>query len=235
MKYKEEELFLPVKNFFENKGFSVKGEVKNCDIVALKDDITVICELKTAFNLKLVYQVMDRKTISENVYAVIPRPEKGQNTKDFKNMVKLLKLLNVGLITVALDSPIKIVEVIIEPFEGKSYKNKKKQSLLKKEFSERNMDLNSGGINKRRILTAYMEKSINVLCTLYKLETSSPKDIKSICNEEKTGNILQNNVYGWFERVKKGTYRVSEKGKEFINSDEYREVKEYYRNIINDK
>ena len=129
MKSSETELYLPVKTFFEDIGFSVKGEVKSCDLMAVREDIIIICELKLSFSLKLLYQLMDRKALTENVYAVIPRPKKGHNTKEWKNIVKLLKALDMGLITVALDSPIKTVEVILEPFDGNSYKNKKRQAI----------------------------------------------------------------------------------------------------------
>lgn len=228
MKHKESELYYPLKEFFENKGFEVQGEVKNCDVVAIKDDITVICEMKTSFNLKLLYQILDRKSITENVYAVIPRPTKGHNTKEFKNIIKLLKALDMGLITVAIDSPIKTVEVIIEPYNGKSYKNSRKVYLLKNEFDKRNINSNIGGVNKQKILTAYMEKSIKILCYIGDSECVSLKDIKYICGEEKTSSILQKNVYGWFERVKKGFYKLSKEGREFLLSNEYEEVKKYY-------
>ena len=32
----EKELFLPTRLYFEKQGFSVDGEVKNCDLVAIK-------------------------------------------------------------------------------------------------------------------------------------------------------------------------------------------------------
>ena len=54
----EEELYIPVKKYFENKGFKIKGEVKNCDMAGVKGDILLVVELKRNFNLKLVYQVL---------------------------------------------------------------------------------------------------------------------------------------------------------------------------------
>ena len=40
----EKELYLPTRHFFEKQGFSVDGEVKNCDLVAIKNDIVVVAE-----------------------------------------------------------------------------------------------------------------------------------------------------------------------------------------------
>ena len=59
----ETALYLPVKRFLEKLGFTVKGEVGGCDLVALSGDdppIVVIGELKLSFNLELVLQAVDR-------------------------------------------------------------------------------------------------------------------------------------------------------------------------------
>src|SRR5207247_2655152 len=55
----ETALYLPVKRFLEKLGFTVKGEVGGCDLVALSGDdppIVVIGELKLSFNLELIQQ-----------------------------------------------------------------------------------------------------------------------------------------------------------------------------------
>ena len=49
----ETELYLPVKAFLEAQGYRVRGEVKNCDIAATKDDELLIVELKTSANMTL--------------------------------------------------------------------------------------------------------------------------------------------------------------------------------------
>jgi hypothetical protein len=55
----ETSLYLPVKRHLESLGFTVKGEVGGCDLVALSGDdppIVVIGELKLSFNLELILQ-----------------------------------------------------------------------------------------------------------------------------------------------------------------------------------
>ena len=71
----ETDLYLPVQRFFSELGFKVDAEVRDCDIVASKDDIVVICELKRGFTIELVYQLVNRKKMTPYVYAVIPRPK----------------------------------------------------------------------------------------------------------------------------------------------------------------
>ena len=57
--FKESDLYAPVCEYFESVGYTVQAEVKNCDLVAVKDSETIIAELKTSFCLKLVYQALD--------------------------------------------------------------------------------------------------------------------------------------------------------------------------------
>ena len=67
----ETSLYRPVKVFLEGLGFVVKGEVRDCDLVALKGDnlpVVVICELKLTFNLELILQGVDRATASDEVW-----------------------------------------------------------------------------------------------------------------------------------------------------------------------
>ena len=71
----EAALYGPVKRFFESRGFTVKGEVKGCDLVARRgDEPPVIVELKLRFTLGLVLQGIDRLAISDRVYLAVPRP-----------------------------------------------------------------------------------------------------------------------------------------------------------------
>jgi hypothetical protein len=59
----ETSLYGPVKHYLEMLGFTVKGEVCGCDLVALRGDeppMVVIGELKLSFNLDLVLQAVDR-------------------------------------------------------------------------------------------------------------------------------------------------------------------------------
>ena len=80
----EKDLYEPVCRMLEDAGYEVKGEVKNCDIAAVIDGEMTVIELKKSFNIKLVYQLLDRQTFTDNVYAVIARPDKGAKDKSWK-------------------------------------------------------------------------------------------------------------------------------------------------------
>ncbi len=78
----ETALYLPVKRFLEKLGFTVKGEVGGCDLVALSGDdppVVVIGELKLSFNLELILQAVDRAGAADEVWlaAKLSRPRQG--------------------------------------------------------------------------------------------------------------------------------------------------------------
>ena len=76
----ETSLYQPVKVFLEGLGFVVKGEVRDCDLVALKGDnlpVVVICELKLTINLELILQGVDRATASDEVCWLLASPRAG--------------------------------------------------------------------------------------------------------------------------------------------------------------
>ncbi len=230
MYIKESELFEPVQNFFEGLGYKVNGEVRGCDVTAVKDSILIIIELKTAFNLKLLFQAIERRKITDFVYVCIPRPEIS-NTKNWLNMIYVLKKCGFGLITVAVDSPLKTIDVILTP-ESHDIKNNKNTDYLLKEISGRTINLNTGGTNRKKIITAYKEKSVQIACALEKLgEASANLLVKQYNCPKDTRMVLYNNVYGWFFRPKKGIYRLTEKGRNALEQNDIEQLVSYYRNI----
>ncbi|NDO47782.1 DUF2161 family putative PD-(D/E)XK-type phosphodiesterase [Clostridium sp. MD294] len=227
--YREMDLYAPVCEFFTKQNYSVKSEVNGCDVVAQKENDIVIVELKKTFQLKLVYQAIDRQTMCENVFVAIPRPIKSQNTKQFQNMLKLLKRLGIGLLTVAVDSPIKTVDVLLQPNDNNISKNNKKSKKLLLEMQQRTGDYNVGGMTRKKIITAYKEKALELCCILQQKEEVSCAFLRKNNIKENHIKMLNTNVYQWYERVSRGVYRLSEKGKEILEQKEYKEVITYYQ------
>jgi len=98
----ETSLYEPVKRYLEALGFTVKGEVCGCDLVALRGDkppIVVIGELKLSFSLDLVLQAVDRTTACDEVWlAVGPR---GHKRLCDPRVRKLCRFLGFGLLGVS--------------------------------------------------------------------------------------------------------------------------------------
>src|SRR3989442_15477640 len=71
----ESDLYPAVKAFLEGQGYSVKAEVRGCDVVATRGDgPPVIVELKLAFSLALLLQGIDRLSLTDRVYLAVSRP-----------------------------------------------------------------------------------------------------------------------------------------------------------------
>lgn len=231
MNWKETDLYEPIRLFLEEVGYQVQAEVKNCDIAAVKEGQTLIVELKTRFNLKLVYQALERQSLTDQVYVAIPRPEKGQREKAWKDMLKLLKRLELGLITVALDSPLQTVDVILEPSDSLVRKNRKKQERLQLEMENRQVAENVGGMTRRKIMTAYREKAIELCCIIERFGQISLKELREMGREDKYATMLRSNVYQWFERIEKGVYGLSAYGKDALSSMDYEKLVRFYRDF----
>ena len=129
---KEEELYPLLKEYFEKQGFIVQAEVNNIDIVAKKDDLLIIVEMKTQLNLKLIYQGCIRQRINDFVYLAIP---KSNNKKTLNERIQILRRLNLGLLVVDLVN--ESVEAVIDPTDFVFRRSKKKKQRLLKEINAR--------------------------------------------------------------------------------------------------
>lgn len=227
--FTEADMYGPIKEFLTGLGYQVKGEVKNCDVAAVKENEFILVELKCSFQLKLVYQAIERQKTNASVYVAIPRPEKGQNTKNWKSMLELLKRLEIGLLTVALDSEKKWVEVILTPGIGRKQKNKKKEQEIKSELNARTGDYNCGGITRKKIATAYREKCVELACILEGQGEMTLKEIYQYGLDRKISLILGRNYYKWFEKTGRGCYCLSANGNQMLKQGDFPEMILYYR------
>lgn len=230
---RESDLYPPVAALLSKLGYQVSGEVKGCDIAAEKEGSLLVVELKKQFTLSLLYQAVERQTRAEEVYVAIPRPKKGLRTRQWKNQLALLKRLGIGLLTVALDSPLATVDCHLEAAHQETVKNKKKKHSLFQELKQRNIGYHNGGVNHTKILTAYREKSIAIACQMQSRGIVSAKELKE-SGLERTGPMLQRNVYGWFQKVSYGNYTLSSAGEEMLQDGEFSEAITFYREFANE-
>lgn len=229
---KETELYEPIKNYLLQNGYKVQAEVKNCDIACLYENNLIIIEIKKTFNLKLLYQALDRKSFADKVFVAINRP-KNFRKKEVKHMLKILKAMDIGLITVALDSHLKTVEIVLQPKDNIIKRKTRKKSIILNEIEKRNLNINLGGSTKKdRVLTAYKEQTIFLACVLNKIEKGSPSHIKKQFNIQNVSSILQKNYYGYFERIERGIYTLSKKGKDMLKENEFKEAILYYNKEV---
>ena len=109
-KLQETDLYLPIKKHLQRLDFEVKGEIKDCDIVAKKGDETIIIELKLTLNITLLMQAVERLSLTDIVYIAIPK-QTAMYKKKNKQVKKLIARLGLGLIVVDMQKTQQYVEV----------------------------------------------------------------------------------------------------------------------------
>lgn len=203
----ESDLYAPVKALLEGQGYVVKGEVRGCDVVAVRGkEPPVVVELKRTFGLGLVLQGVDRLALTDLVYLAV-----GQWPKQMKNVKKLCRRLGLGFIVVAKEK----ADVVLDPTPYVPRQNKRKSGRLLGEHARRVGDPNVGGQAMRApLMTAYRQEALRCAELLAVQGPMKVAALRTACDAPKAAQILQQDVYGWFERVERGVYAITPKGRE---------------------
>src|ERR1700754_4964838 len=156
----ETALYLPVKRFLEKLGFTVKGEIGGCDLVALSDGdppIVVIGELKLSFNLELILQAVDRAGAADEVWLAARMSAQGKGRESDARYRNLCRRLGFGMLAVTNSGD---VEVLVKPPTTAPRRNPKKRSRLVTEHQRRKGDPVLGGSTRAPIMTAYRQQAL---------------------------------------------------------------------------
>ena len=227
----EEDLGRPVSDFLVNLGYTVRSEVKHCDITAFKNEELIVVELKRNLSVDLLCQAVKRQKAADLVYIAVPKPKKLMGNSKWKDICHLIRRLELGLILVSFKGKQGFVEIPIHPIpfdrEKSKAMNKKKRESIIKEMNGRYGDLNTGGSKGKKLVTAYRESAIYIGCCLNKFGPLSPKKLRELGTEnKKTTSILSENHYGWFVKVDRGIYDISKAGREALM--QYNDVAQHY-------
>ncbi|MFG1249523.1 DUF2161 domain-containing phosphodiesterase [Xanthobacter flavus] len=211
----ETSLYEPVKRFLEQLGYTVKGEVRNCDIVALRDDdpaVVVIGELKLAFNLELILQGVDRATMGDEIWLAARLSANGKGRESDPRYRNLCRRLGFGLLGVSATGR---VDVLVSPVSPMPRKDPRRRSRLMEEHRRRQGDPVAGGGTRKPIMTAYRQQALACAAAMT-AAPQRPRDLKPICPDAQ--KILHRNVYGWFQRAERGVYVLTELGRSALAS-----------------
>jgi len=209
----ETSLYLPVKTFLAAAGYEVKGEVGHCDLVGVMDGdppVVVICELKMTFNLDLILQAVDRASIADEVWIAARVSARGKGRESDKRYRDLCRRLGIGMLGVSDQGDVSIIVSSVSPMPRT---NPKRKTRLVREHQRRRGDPTVGGGSKAPIMTAYRQQAL-ICADALKDGPLRPRDIKALAPD--AGRIMLSNVYGWFERMGKGVYRLTETGHQAI-------------------
>jgi len=212
---READLYAPVKAYLEAQGYEVKAEIGECDVMARRDsEPPAIVELKTTFSLALIFQGIERQTLTDTVYLAVPvSRERGWKLR-YKDITRLCKRLGLGLL--AVDVTKNKVEAHLDPTDHTPRKNKKRMGRLLREFERRVGDPNVGGTTGTKRMTAYRQDALRCLVHLDAHGPSKPAAIAKAYEIDRAGNILRADHYGWFEKIERGIYAITPKGQAAI-------------------
>ena len=226
----ETDLYGPIRDFLVAQGYTVRGEVRDCDITATKSDELILIELKLRFSLELLYQAVQRQNLSESVYVAFPRPDNMGRTSRWKDIKRILRRLELGLILVSFAEKVPHVEVVFHPIVTPRRKNHRARTAVIREIAGRSTDHNRGGSTRRKLLTAYRENAIYIATCLDVHGAATPRQLRAMNTGPKTQSILYTDMYGWFERLGPALYALRPEGRAALG--EYPDLVAQFRKAI---
>ncbi len=102
------------------------------------------------------------------------------------------------------------VDPLVAPEPWSPRPDKKRRSRILTEHRKRQGDPARGGGTRKPIMTAYRQQALACAAALC-AEPGRPRDLKATMPD--AAKILQRNVYGWFERVDRGIYGLTDSGR----------------------
>src|SRR5438445_7361474 len=209
----EADLYPAVKDFLEKQGYTVKSEIRGCDVVALRDDEPpVIVELKLTFSLALLLQGIDRLSLTDRVYLAVSRPRgrRARGVSVYRREVRdVCRRVGLGLMTVAPGHTAAAVEVVAEPMPYRPRRRTKELTRLLGEHARRAGDPNRGGVTRTPIVTAYRQEALRCALLIERGGRASLKALRDTGLVPNASRILQRDVYGWFRRLERATYALT--------------------------
>ena len=124
---------------------------------------------------------------------------------------KLCRLLGFGLLAVSARGR---VDILAEPGPYRPRGNPRRRSRLLREHERRQGDPAVGGGTRQPIMTAYRQQALTVAQAILEATQVKPRELKAMAPD--APKILLHNVYGWFARVERGVYGLTEAGREAV-------------------
>jgi len=233
----ETDLYPPVHDFLAQQGYTVQGEVKKCDVAAVKGNELVVVELKLRLNWEAIAQAAERQQIADAVYLAVHKPA-GLRTWRRRNarLLYLVRRLELGLLLVAPKArtgPKITVEHPLRIFDR--VKNGKLRAVVMREVRRRAGDLNLGGSVRTKVLDTHRLTAIHIACCLERFGPLAVRQLQRLGTGLHTRSVLANSeqIEGWFERTEEGAYALKPDGAAALT--EQAEAAEHFRQLLKGK
>ena len=129
-------------------------------------------------------------------------------------MKTLCRRLGLGLITVRISDG--HLEVHCDPGPYAPRKSKHRKTALLREFAKREGDPNTGGATRQGLVTAYRQDALRCAGHLADAGPSKGAVVARETGVEKATRLMADNHYGWFLRVEKGIYDLTDTGRDAV-------------------
>ncbi len=145
--------------------------------------------------------------MADEVWIAARVSAKGKGRDADRRYRDLCRRLGFGMLGV---SDAGTVEIIVGAVTPMPRTNPKRRSRLMQEHKKRRGDPALGGSTRAPLMTAYRQQALACAAAL----AEGPLKVKEIrATVPEAAKILQGNVYGWFERVERGVYGLTEAGR----------------------
>jgi len=231
----ETDLYRPVVEYLADQGYTAQGEVRQCDVAAVRESELVIVELKLRLSADALAQAARRQRIADAVWIAIRKPERiVQWRRRAADLLFLLRRLELGLLLVSPSARTKAarvkVEVPVQIFDR--VKDGKLRSGLMREVLRRSGDFNTGGSVRTRLVSSYREAAVHIACCVERFGPLTVPELKRLDTGPHTWSILDASpgIEGWFERDDGGRYSLKPDG--LAGLERYPEVAAHYRSVL---
>ena len=209
----ETDLYPPIKAFLEAQGYEVKSEIGSADVVACRaDEDPLVVELKLGFSLALFHQGIARQSVTDWVYVAVARGKGRAFQRSLKENTVLARRLGLGLLSVRLSDG--LVEVHVDPGPYQPRQSRARKGALLKEFARRKGDPNTGGQTRRGLVTAYRQDALRLAQCLAAEGPLKGSEVAKATGVARATRMMADNHYGWFHRVEKGVYALTDAGRQ---------------------
>jgi hypothetical protein len=120
------------------------------------------------------------------------------------------------LITVAPGRSAGCVEVIVDPVPYRPRRRAAALARLLGEHARRVGDPNRGGVTRTPIVTAYRQEALRCAIIIERGGQASLKALRETGLVPNASKILQRDVYGWFRRLQRATYALTDRARQDI-------------------
>ena len=108
------------------------------------------------------------------------------------------------------------VEVVIEPVPYRPRRRTASLTRLLGEHARRVGDPNRGGVTRTPIVTAYRQEALRCAILIERGGRASLKALRETGLVPNAPRILQRDVYGWFRRLQRATYALTDRARQDI-------------------